>query len=391
MSTTQTPRDSRDVAEAIASAAASRGAIEVVGGGGKLDVGQPDRDTIRLSMRNLDRVIDYDPAELVITLEPGVLLGDVEALLASRNQMLAFEPWDFALLSGGQPGQGTIGGLVASGLAGSRRLSAGGVRDHLLGFTAVNGQGEIVKSGGRVVKNVTGYDLSKLMAGSWGRLGAIVELSLKVLPRPRERRTLALRGLSPQQAVVAMGEAMRAPADVAAAAHVETPTGGLTLLRLEGFGPSIAARSDLLRRRLADGALEEVPSEFAEAHWRAIQSASYLANDRDRPSLWRISLPPAAGGQLWMRLRETGAEVCLDWAGGLAWARSSAQAAASIRAVAGGLEGRAMLLKGPADLRRTTAAFHPDKPAVATLSERVRRAFDRAGVFSPDRFSGGGG
>ena len=193
-------------------------------------------------MSALSRVIDYDPAELVLTVEPGALLADIEALLATSNQMLAFEPWELA------PGRSTIGGMVGAGFAGSRRILSGGVRDHLLGFSAVNGRGEAFKAGGRVVKNVTGYDLPKLMAGSWGQLAALTHITLKVLPRPSETRTLVLQGLGASAAGGVMGRAMRAPADVAAASYLpaESEASSITAIRLEGFGPSIEARARLL-------------------------------------------------------------------------------------------------------------------------------------------------
>lgn len=384
---TPAPRDTADIRDAVASAAASGRKLEIVGGGSKQRLGNPNRQAEMLAMAGLDRVIDYDPAELVLTVEPGVRLAGLETLLAGHNQMLAFEPYDFAGVTGGEPGRSTVGGVVGAGFAGSRRISAGGVRDHLLGFSAINGRGEVFKAGGKVVKNVTGYDLPKLMAGSWGRLAALTELTLKVLPRPPIARTLALRGLSNDAAVDAMTRAMGSQAEVAAASHL--PAGGraLTAIRIEGFGPSVDARERMLRHVLEGaGSIDTLDAEEASAHWARVRSGAAL-DAAGRPVLWRTSAPPSYGARLLSGIAALNGVALLDWAGGLCWARTPKEAPAeAVRQLAEEAGGHAMLVDAPDDIRTAIPALHPEPPALAALSRRVREAFDPAGVFETGRF-----
>jgi glycolate oxidase FAD binding subunit len=376
------PRDDRDICDAVAHAAASGEVMEIAGGGTKRGIGRPQRETLILSTLGLDRVIDYDPAELVLTVEPGARLADIEAMLAERNQMLAFEPFDFACVTGGELGRSTLGGVVCAGLSGSRRVSAGGARDHLLGFHAVNGRGEAFKAGGRVVKNVTGYDLSKLMTGSWGQLAVLTQITLKVLPRPEQSLTLALHGLEAAHAVAVMTQAMRAPADVAAASYAS----GVTTIRIEGFAHSVAARTGTLSRLLADhGKVNTLTGEDAAAHWTAVQTTSALPV---AGCLWRIIAPPSRGADVIAAAEALGGRGLLDWAGGLAWLRMPENVrAADVRSLAEKVDGHATLIAAPEAYRATIAARHPEPPAVAALSERVKRSFDPAGIFDPLRFT----
>jgi glycolate oxidase FAD binding subunit len=383
------PRDEKDICDAVAGATASGRRLEIVGGGSKRGIGNPKRETSLLSTAGLGRVIDYDPAELVLTIEPGACLTEIEKLLAGSNQMLAFEPYDFGDVTGGETGRSTIGGVVAAGIAGSRRVSAGGVRDHLLGFSAVNGRGEAFKAGGRVVKNVTGYDLSKLMAGSWGQLAVLTQMTLKVLPRPPEMRTLVMRGLAAKAAVAAMGRAMQSQAEVAAASHVPDRDGvaAITAIRIEGFGPSVDARAKLLMHLLSDIQRVETlePSE-AETHWSKVRAASLLAA-AGRPMLWRICIPPARGAAFLGGLASLDGVGLMDWAGGLVWARMPLSASAAfLRKMAEEAGGHAMLIEAPEEMRAAVPAPHPEAPAVAALSRRVREGFDPSGLFDPERF-----
>lgn len=384
------PTDAKDICEAAAGAAASGRRLEVVGGGSKRSVGRPGRETVKLSTANLAKVVDYDPAELILTVEPGVRLSKIESLLAQHNQMLAFEPYDFAAVVGGVAGRSTVGGVVGAGLAGSRRVSAGGVRDHLLGFSAVNGRGQAFKAGGKVVKNVTGYDLSKVMAGSWGQLAVLTELTFKVLPKPPVARTLVLRGLAAEAAVSAMTLAMGSQAEVAAAAHLPAVDGkdAVTAIRIEGFGPSVDARQRMLVNLLSEiGRVDVLEAREADPHWAGIQNASHISA-AGRPVLWRICIPPANGWRVVSGIAALGGIALLDWAGGLAWARVPASASAdAVRALAGQAGGHAMLADAPEDTRAAVTALHPELPIVAALSKRVREAFDPAGVFDPQRFA----
>ena len=262
------------IVDALAWAGEKKARLEVRGAGSKAAIGRPIEADLVLDTSRLTGVLDYAPAELVLTARAGTRLAEVEALLADAGQMLAFEPIDYGPLLGGQPGAATLGGLIASNASGPRRLTAGAARDHFLGFMAVSGRGEAFKAGGKVVKNVTGYDLSKLMAGSWGTLCVLTEVTLKVLPRPQTCATVLVRGLSDAKAARAMSLAVGSPADVSGAAHL--PAGvaaraalgaeAVTALRLEGFGPSVAARILTLTEKLApfgEPALLDAPETVA--------------------------------------------------------------------------------------------------------------------------------
>lgn len=373
-----TPRDAEDLCEIIATAADRGEKLELVGGGSKTAIGAP-REATRVSLGAFTGVVDYDPAELVLTVRPATPLAEIKALVAAQGQMLAFEPWDHGPLLG-NAAAATIGGVVAAGVAGSARVTAGSARDHLLGFTAVSGRGESFVAGARVVKNVTGYDLPKLMAGSWGRLGAMVELTLKVLPRPRTELTLALDGLSPARAHAAIARALGSNAEVSAAAHLQGQSGsGLTLFRLAGFEPSVAARARHLPVILADhGSLRPVDPGEAAAAWQQAMGAAGLAG----PVLWRVHIQPAKMPQLLERIE--GQWAC-DWGGGLVWLATESPDDA-VRQRAAGLGGEATLVRAGDAIRARIPTFHPRSPGVMALEARVRRAFDPASVFETGRF-----
>ena len=368
------PRDAADLAEIVAEAAANGRKLELRGGGTKAGFGAP-REAEAISLAGMAGVVDYDPAELVLTLRAGTLLSDVQALVASEGQMLAFEPW-------GEPWgeQGaTMGGTVAAGVAGSRRVTAGSARDHLLGFKAVSGRGETYVAGAKVVKNVTGYDLPKLMAGSWGRIGAMTELTLKVLPRPRGVVTLAAEGLSPRAAHAAMACALGSNAEVSAAACLRD---GKVLLRVAGFAPSVAARCAALPGILAEHCrLERLPEEAAAPLWSSAMTGCDLAGK----VRWDVHLPPRSAPELAARLEAMGADWAMDWGGGRVWVATDAEDDA-VRALAGRLGGEARLVQAPPEMRARIAAFHPRQPGVLALEQRVRRSFDPAGVFASGRF-----
>ena len=214
------PRDAGDVEQAVQWALGGGRALELVGHGSKRAIGRPAQTDATLDLSALAGVTLYEPEELVLSARAGTPLGEIEALVAARGQQLAFEPMDCRLVLGGVAGRGTIGGAVAANLSGPRRIKAGAARDHILGCTAVSGRGETFKSGGRVVKNVTGYDLCKLIAGSWGTLAAMTELTIKTLPAAETEATVLIRGLDPAGAVAAMTAAMTSCCDLSGAAHL---------------------------------------------------------------------------------------------------------------------------------------------------------------------------
>lgn len=365
-----------DITELCEIAAAGNGPFRLRGGGSKDAIGAPSEAAV-IDMRGFAGVVDYDPPELVLTVRAGTPLAEIQALVAGEGQMLAFEPFDHAALLGGTPGQATIGGVIASGVAGPARLSRGAARDHLLGFTGVSGRGERFVAGAKVVKNVTGYDLPKLITGSWGRLAAITELTLKVLPAPRARTTLVARGLDPVTAVAAMARAMGSAAEVSAAAHLPAWEGGaVTAIRLDGFPNSIPARADTLHRQI-DG-LEPIDDDTA--FWDAVCHATPLP--RDKP-LWRVVVPGRNAPALVAALPDS--EWLFDWAGGLVWLASDADPQA-IRTAATNAGGHAMLIRADAAMRAAVPAFHPQPAPLAALETKVRRAFDPAGLFETGRF-----
>ena len=386
MTTIAAPAREDEIADAIADAARGEERLAITGGGSKAGFGAP-AEARTLAMTGLTGVVDYDPAELVLTVRPGTPLADVEALIGGENQMLAFDPFDHGPLYGLPAGRATIGGVVAAGVAGSQRISAGGARDHLLGFRAVSGRGEVFIAGGKVVKNVTGYDLPKLAAGSWGRLFVMTELTLKVLPRPSVVATRLIEGLDAAGAVKAMAIAMGSQADIGAAAHL--PKNGhersLTAFRIQGFGPSVAARCAMLETLLAPVGAVETPDETAAARiWADLRSLAPLGPDR---ALWRINVAPSKGSDIVAALRPLGADWMMDWAGGLIWAALGDPAAQAIRAAAEKAGGHAALVRGSRAQRASIPAFHPPAPGLAALETRVRRAFDPMGVFETGRFA----
>ncbi|MBS0538763.1 MAG: glycolate oxidase subunit GlcE [Proteobacteria bacterium] len=389
MSTTLKPRDAKEVQQAVAWALAEGATLDVRGTGSKLSLGRPMRCDHVLDLSGVSGVVDYAPEELVVTLRAGTPIAEVEALLAQRNQMLAFEPPDLGPLLGRAAGEGTLVGTLQGNFAGPRRLSAGAARDHLLGFNGVNGRGEAFKSGGKVMKNVTGYDLSKLVAGSWGTLAVLDEVSVKTLPAPDQTRTLLLHGLDDAAAVTAMCAAMGSPHEVSGAAHVGTRTA----LRVEGVTPSVEARLKGLRALLGStsATLEELGTLESRAFWREVRDAAPL-NVAGDEIVWRLSCPPSAGAAVAARLEATlpGARWFFDWSGGLIWLAVPASpdaAHATVRAALGPTGGHATLIRAPEAVRAAGPVFHPQSPALAALAVRVKESFDPKGLFNPGRMA----
>lgn len=387
MSGTIKPRDAKELRQAVEWALNEGVALDVRGSGSKLALGKPMMCDHVLDMSGISGIVDYAPEELVVTLRAGTPLREVEALLAQRNQMLAFEPPDLGPLLGREAGEGTLVGTLMGNFAGPRRLSAGAARDHLLGFSGVNGRGEAFKSGGRVMKNVTGYDLSKLIAGSWGTLAVLDEVSVKVLPAPDQTRTLILRGLDEATAVKAMCAAMGSPHEVSGAAHVLAQTA----LRLEGVAPSVEARLKGLRELLTDVAvtMEELDTLESRAFWAEVRDGTAFNAARDA-IVWRLSCPPTAGpaivGRINAQRRE--ANVFYDWSGGLVWLALPPSADANHLLVRGALDasgGHATLIRAPEAVRAAVPVFQPQPTALAALAQRVKESFDPKGLFNPGR------
>ncbi|MEO3998194.1 FAD-binding protein [Mesorhizobium sp. CAU 1732] len=401
--TTFTPTSAEETLAAVEWAVSEEAPVEIVGHGSKRGIGRPAQIVHVIDLSKLTGVTLYEPEELVLSARAGTPLAEIEALLAEHGQEFAFEPMDYAPLLGGADGMtaksGTIGGVLAANLSGPRRLKAGAARDHILGTHAVSGRGEMFKSGGRVVKNVTGYDLSKGMAGSWGTLAVVTDVTFKVLPAAQTEATLVLRGLSEEQAAHAMAIAMGSSGEVAGAAHLpESVTGrvldgalkarGSTLLRLEGFGPSVAYRFDHLSALLAGhGVIERLEEAQSRALWREIRDCMPFADGTMRP-VWRISMTPGKGHEMVMALRmQAAVDAFYDWQGGLIWLRMEGEPEADIvRALIaqfGG--GHATLVRATPVVRASVPVFQPQTPALAGLSARLKEQFDPKGILNPGR------
>ena len=387
MSGTLAPRDAKELQQAVEWALNEGVTLDVRGGGSKLQLGKPMTCDQVLDLSALTGIVDYAPEELVVTLRAGTPLREVEALLAQRNQMLAFEPPDLGPLLGRAAGEGTLVGAVMGNFAGPRRLSAGAARDHLLGFSGVNGRGEAFKSGGKVMKNVTGYDLSKLLAGSWGTLAVFDEVSVKVLPAPDQTRTLLLLDLTDDAAAKAMCAAMGSPHDVSGAAHV----GDRTALRIEGVAPSVEARLKGLRDLLgASGAkMEELGTLESRVFWHEVRDVAPLKAPGDAV-VWKISCPPTEGPAVVVRVKaqRPAAEAFYDWSGGLIWLALRASADADHQIVRGALApagGHATLIRAPEAVRAAVPVFQPQPLPLAALASRVKESFDPKRLFNPGR------
>ena len=395
------PRDAKEVEDAVRWALGNDKALELLGQGSKRALGRPSQTDITLDLSGLTGVTLYEPAELVLSAKAGTPLAEIEALLEKNNQQLDFEPMDYGPLLGGPAGQGTLGGAIATNLSGPRRIKAGAARDHFLGVTAVTGRAETIKSGGRVVKNVTGYDMCKLLAGSWGTLAAMTDITLKVLPKPETEATVVVEGLDDERACAAMSAAMGSSCDVSAAAHLPDHVAsyfeGLprpeaaTVLRLEGVAPSVAHRKETLAALMKPfGPVVLLDESNSKALWRSVRQVKPFAGSQERP-LWRISTAPGKGHEVAAAITPA-ARMFYDWAGGLIWVAmpfADEPDAGSIRRAVAELGGHATLVRAPASLRASVAVFEPQGAGLAALSKRVKDGFDPKGVLNPGRMWAG--
>lgn len=400
--TTFTPTSATEVLEAVRWAVSEEAPVEIFGHGTKRAIGRPAQTEHAIDLSKLTGLTLYEPEELVLSARAGTPLAEIEKLLAEHRQELAFEPMDYGPLLGGAAGRGTIGGVLAANLSGPRRLKAGAARDHVLGVHAVSGRGEAFKSGGRVVKNVTGYDLSKGLAGSWGTLAVATDITFKVLPAAETETTVAVRGLTEEQAAFAMAAAMGSSAEVSGAAHLpETVTGkvlhgelkGLasTLFRVEGFEASVAYRVGSLNRLLtSQGEIETIEPEASRRLWRQIRDCEPFSIAHAKP-LWRVSMTPSQGHAMVMALRmRAAADVFYDWQGGLIWIQMETDPAAELLrgliAAHGG--GHATLVRAAPPVRAAIPVFQPQPAALAALSARLKEQFDPKGILNPGRMAG---
>jgi glycolate oxidase FAD binding subunit len=407
MSSILRPDSAEAVLDAVRWAAAEETPLEVYGHGSKRGIGRPVQAEYGLDLSGLVGVSLYEPEELVISLKAGTPMTSVERLLRDHNQMLAFEPLELGPLHGLMRGRGTVGGMLMANASGPRRIKAGAARDHVLGIKAVSGRGEMFKSGGRVVKNVTGYDLSKTLAGSWGTLAVVTEATFKVLPRPETGVTLVLAGLDDVTAIATLCRVMGTPYDVSGAAHLpdalvaEVPdaaffSGGraATLIRLEGFKGSVDYRAEKLRDLIGRlGTITQTEADASEGLWRAIRDAE--AFGATALPVWRVSVAPNAGPPLVAALRDiTSIRYFYDWSGGLVWIEVDDEGpdglAREIRiAIAAVGGGHATLMRGNPALRAAIAPFEPQPEPLAALARRLKEQFDPRGILNPGRMVAG--
>ncbi len=370
-----TPQNEAALAEAVAAAS---GPLRVAGGGTR-PVGNPVTGEV-LSVSGLTGVTLYEPGALTLVVAAGTPLADVEAALAKENQRLAFEPMDHRGLLGTE-GEPTIGGVAAANVSGPRRIAVGACRDHLLGVRFVDGQGTVLKNGGRVMKNVTGYDLVKLLCGSYGTLGVLTEVSLKVLPKPDVTGVVLIEGLSDEDAVRALSMALGSPFEVTGAAHTPVGVDGdpVTMIRIEGFEASVAYRLERLQdllRSFGTSATETDPEKTA-AGWRWVRDVEAFHGAPG--DVWRISVKPSDGPAVAQALQAEG--LLYDWGGGLVWARVAE--GTDVRAMLDGVRGHATLVRASEETRRKLGAFHPETAPLAAISRGLREKFDPRGILNP--------
>jgi glycolate oxidase FAD binding subunit len=398
------PRDRKDIEAAVQWAIAGGKSLEIVGHGSKRLLGRPAQYDATLDLSGMAGVILYEPQELILSAKAGTPLAEIIALLASNGQELAFEPMDYGALLGGAPGLGTIGGMLAANVSGPRRIRAGAARDHLLGVVAVSGRGDTFKSGGRVVKNVTGFDLCKLLAGSWGTLGILAEVTLKVLPQAKSEATLVVFGMNDSEAAAAMAAAMATPLGISGAAHLPDymalrfdgldEADASTVFRIEGLVASLDGSVASLKRAVRPfGASASLNQTASRRLWRAIRDVQpFWANGPcgDRP-LWRVSATPSKGCEIAAKITPA-AMLFYDWAGGLIWVAPPVTqdcSAGEIRHAATAAGGHATLVRAPQAVRASVDPFHPETGALAALTRRVKENFDPKGVLNPGRMWAG--
>lgn len=391
-----TPESEEEAAALVAACAAASRPLAIRGGGTKAAVGRPVNAEATLSTRGLTGITLYEPAELVIAARAGTPLAEVERTLAERGQMLPFEPADARVLLGSE-GEATVGGLAATNLSGPRRIMAGACRDAMIGVRFVNGRGEVVKSGGRVMKNVTGLDLVKLAAGAWGTLGLLTEVTFKVQPKAERSATLVIEGLDDVRGVEALNAALCSPFEITGAAHLPAALGGeraLTLLRIEGFSPSVDYRVGELRHLLAPYGPAERIVDAGEARrlWQDVRDVRFLAEPQAH-AVWRISTVPTAGPRVAAAIAaHADARFFYDWGGGLVWLAVPAEGdccAEAIRKALAPHGGHTTLWRAPADIRAALQPFQPLAAPLMRLSEGIKRAVDPAGIFEPGRMYAG--
>ncbi|MGV6873379.1 glycolate oxidase subunit GlcE [Pseudochelatococcus sp. B33] len=364
------PRDEAELAAFVADSHVKARPLQIAGGETRIQAGAVDADSL-LTTRELSGIVTYEPGELTLIARAGTPIETIEAALATEGQVLAFEPMDHRVLLGAN-GIPTIGGMVAANVSGPRRVQAGACRDHLLGVRFVDGKGRIIKNGGRVMKNVTGLDLGKLLCGSYGTLGVLTEVALKTLPGAESQQSLAFPGVSVAEAVAIFAAALGTPFEVSGAAF----RAGTAWLRIEGLSPQVDYRRERLTALFRDREIDIVGDAESRVLWRGLRDLQHFAGAAG--AVWRILVKPTDAPAVVAALERLGGEASLDWGGGLIWYAGDADAPA-VRRAAGA--GHAMLVRRGG--LSADVVFPPEPKTVADLSAALRRTFDPAGILNP--------
>ncbi len=401
------PKDEGELSSLLEEASAAGRPLEVIGRGSKRSFGRPQQVEAELSLEAFTGVRFYEPEELVLSVGAATPMAEIDALLEETGQVLAFEPMDLGPLLSGKDGEArsdSLGGVVACNLSGPRRPKAGAARDHVLGLAGVNGEGAQFKTGGRVVKNVTGYDLCKLMSGSLGTLAAMTEITVKVLPRAEKTRSLLFFGLDAAQATALFVKAMGSAYDVSAAAHLPKPLAlksgvdlvsgaeaSVTALRLEGPEPSVLARQAGLTALLSEIGVvgEELHAMRSRHFWREVRDCRAFVGRSDK-AIWRVALPPARLADAVQQLSLASEDYFCDWGGGLLWmARSEEGSSDNLAAQIEALGGYATLVAAETGARAALPTFLPQDPGRSALAARIKEALDPKGILNPGRLYAG--
>ena len=386
-----------EIVAAVAEAARIREPLLIQGNGTKAGMLRPVQAATTLSVAGLSGINLYAPKELIISAWSGTPLPEIAAALTEAGQHLIAEPPDLSALLRANGKPQTLGGIVATNLSGPRRVAWGAMRDHVMGVRAVTGRAEVIRSGGRVLKNVTGLDLCKLLTGSHGTLGVITEVTLKVLPAPEATGTLVLPDLDATAGVAILSAALGSPFGVSGAtwlpadavarvSGLEAVSGSATLIRIEDFSPSVTYRIGRLKDQFAVTGAVTLDTAASRAVWKDIRDARPLtAGETD--AVWRVSVRPSAGSAVLTALRPAGVTGYLDWGGGLVWLAGPPDAAthAAVEAAANAGGGNWTLMRAPDRLRGAVRVVPDEAAPLARITRQVKMAMDPAGILNPGR------
>jgi glycolate oxidase FAD binding subunit len=388
------PRDEAEIADAVRDSAQKDTSLEIISGGTKRDLGRVMRAAAILDVAAVSGILKYEPEELVLTVRAATPIAEIEVLLAEKKQMLGFSPADWGPLFGAPGGRATLAGIVAANACGSRKVKAGAVRDHVIGCRFVNGSGEAIKAGGHVIKNVTGFDLPKLMCGAFGTLGVLTELTMRVSPAPERVAGLVILDCAAETGLGVLRWAARLAVDASGLAYLphhamahsevlDADGSGIAIIRVDGTAPAVSEKLALLRREFADRDLALLEADRTDALFREIGSGSFFAKmDSD---IWRLSVPAS---QAYAALQDAGASFWYaDWAGGLLWLEAPAndETAARLRGITQRFGGHATLMRAASKARMRLPVFEPEAPVRAALTRAVKAAFDPKHVLNPGR------